>query len=90
VKKKKDMKTSDIFNFLQEANGNSSSIRILMIAYGFGILLVWVVLSIKTGTVLEIPDSILMALVAVISGKVISKPLEEKVCEVPKIEEVKQ
>lgn len=72
---------NNILQFLQESNGNSSSIRVLMLGYGIGILLVWMFLSIKSGNMVNIPDSVSLILGIVTSAKVISKPFENKPCE---------
>lgn len=72
---------NNVLQFLQESNGNSSSIRVLMLGYGIGILLVWMFLSVKSGNMVNIPDSVSIILGIVTSAKVISKPFENKPCE---------
>jgi hypothetical protein len=69
----------------KEECGAVSSMRILMLAYGVGVLIVWVVLSIKNGNILDIPTSIQTILGILVTGKVIQKPLEQKACDTTEV-----
>jgi len=63
--------------FLQESNGTLSSNRLLFIIWILGVLSVWIVLCLKSGTLLEIPDSVTAITGIIITGKVTQKFAEK-------------
>lgn len=55
--------------FLHDGSGQLSSTRLLMLVWGFGVLFVWGYLSLKAGSVLDIPVGLAGAFGAVLALK---------------------
>ena len=78
----------NLLGLLSESNTNVSSTRIIMIVWMLGILVVWSINSLKTGVMIDIPESLQIVIGILMSAKVVQKPFEKQ-CEVPKTEETK-
>ena len=62
-----------ILEFLQEDNGNFSSSRLAFLLWVVGVLLVWAIASIKSGSLLDIPESVATVIGILMTGKVVQK-----------------
>lgn len=71
-----------IHEFLQEDNGGFSSSRLAFLLWALGVLIVWIVISVKSAGLQEIPDSVAMVLGILMTGKV-----AQKFGEKPRVEE---
>ncbi|OIP40296.1 hypothetical protein AUJ95_04655 [Candidatus Desantisbacteria bacterium CG2_30_40_21] len=81
-----------ILQLLQDDNGMFSSTRLAFLVWGIGAFVVWAVQSfhnqilVNRGVLADIPESVLMVIAALMTGKVIQKFKETKVEETPKKE----
>ena len=69
------------FTFIAKAlsdGENPSTMRVLMLAGAGSIIGVWTLVSFRTGTVQEFPQSVIEVLGALIIGKVAEKHIESK------------
>jgi len=64
--------------FLSEANGQFSSIRLVLLAWGLGVLGVWTYLSIRNKTIQPVDNGIVAIFGILFAGKVVQKAAEEK------------
>ena len=58
---------------LEEDNGNFSSTRLAFLLWVIGALLVWIITSLKTGTIQSIPESVAAIVGILMTGKVTQK-----------------
>lgn len=64
---------SRLGEFFQEANGSFSSSRLAFLLWAIGTLVVWILTSVKAGALQPIPESALMILGMLMTGKVVQK-----------------
>ena len=64
--------------FLSEANGQFSSIRLVLLTWGLGVFAVWAFLSVKGAELQHLDSSIVGIFGILIGGKAIQKQAEEK------------
>ncbi|MDH4027858.1 MAG: hypothetical protein OEU95_03375 [Nitrospirota bacterium] len=69
--------------FLQENNGSFSSNRLGFLLWIIGVLVVWIMESIKCGELQHIPDSVQVIIGTLMTGKVIQKHFEKEEPEQP-------
>lgn len=62
-----------ILEFLQEDSGGFSASRLAFLLWIAGVLVVWLITSIKSSSLLEIPDSISTVIGILMTGKVVQK-----------------
>ena len=61
---------------IQDNEGNSSSMRLMCLAWALVPLAVWAIIAITTRSLPNVPDSILYVLAIVLTGKTVSKGVE--------------
>ncbi|RMF58914.1 MAG: hypothetical protein D6748_07535 [Calditrichaeota bacterium] len=59
--------------FLQEKNGNFSSTRLAFLLWVLGTLFVWIFISIKNLTLQPLPESVIIIIGILMTGKVTQK-----------------
>lgn len=59
--------------FLQEDNGAFSSSRLAFLLWVIGVLLVWMMVSFKSGSLQEIPETVATIIGILMTGKVVQK-----------------
>jgi hypothetical protein len=64
---------SPFAQFFQDTDGKLSATRLVMIIWAFGVLIVWGFVTLKTGTLTELPNSVVEILGIVLTGKVVQK-----------------
>lgn len=64
--------------FFQEQNGSFSSTRLAFLLWAIGVLAVWIVISIRGGAIQPLPESLIMILGVLMTGKVVQKWAEPK------------
>lgn len=64
--------------FLQDANGNNSSLRLVLIIIVLGIVGVWAYLCITKGEFIEFPIKTLVAIVLPLLAKLVQNGQEQK------------
>ena len=57
--------------FFQDGTGQLSSMRLLLIVWGIGTFVVWVILSLHAGAMMALPISLTTFLGSLIAGKVV-------------------
>ena len=62
----------------QQHDGQGSGMRVMSVLGVLLILVVWAYLSLLKFDIQDIPDGVVVVLVALITGKVVSKQLEKK------------
>lgn len=62
----------------QQHDGQGSGMRVMSVLGVLLILVVWACLSLLKFDIQDIPDGVVVVLVALITGKVVSKQLEKK------------
>ncbi len=62
-----------ILEFLQEDSGGFSASRLAFLIWIAGVLVVWLITSIKSSSLQEIPDSISTVIGILMTGKVVQK-----------------
>ena len=62
-----------ILEFLQEDNGGLSANRLAFLLWIVGVLVVWVITSIKSGSLQVIPESVAVIIGILMTGKVAQK-----------------
>lgn len=62
-----------ILEFLQEDSGGFSASRLAFLLWIAGVLVVWLITSIKSNSLQEIPDSISTVIGILMTGKVVQK-----------------
>ena len=62
-----------ILEFLQEDNGGFSASRLAFLLWIVGVLMVWLMTSVKSGSLQEIPDSVATVMGILMTGKVVQK-----------------
>lgn len=63
--------------FFKDDNGELSSTRLAFLAWAIGVLVVWIISSLTTGSLQKIDDSIGIILGILMSGKVVQKFAEK-------------
>lgn len=53
---------NNLSSFLEDNSGGFSSIRLLMLLWGVGVMIVWTYLSINSNQMIPIPDSVVTIL----------------------------
>lgn len=73
------MENIKVVQFLQDERGQFSSTRLAFLLWTIGLLVVWVFGSLSNpgGTLLEIPNSVIIIISAFMAGKVIQKHAEK-------------
>jgi len=59
--------------FFQETSGCFSSARLIYIVWALGLFVTWALVSVKTGTMPELPESTIVILGLVAGGKVVQR-----------------
>lgn len=76
-----------ILEFLQEDSGDFSASRLAFLLWIVGVLVVWLITSVKSGSLNEIPDSVATVMGILMTGKVVQKfgekPLTEQTKDKP-------
>lgn len=72
-----------IAEFLQEDDGGFSSMRLVTVCWLIGPLALWTWLGIKNGTMAEIPETVIVVLGMVLTGKVTQKVAEKMKAKTP-------
>jgi hypothetical protein len=62
-----------ILEFLQENNGGFSATRLALLLWVVGVLVVWIIDSLKSGTLAPIDSSIATVIGILMTGKVVQK-----------------
>lgn len=62
-----------LLEFLQEDNGGFSSSRLAFLLWIAGVLIAWIIASIKGGSLQEIPDSVVTVIGILMTGKIVQK-----------------
>lgn len=71
--KVRPIKTWKITEIFKENNGQLSSTRVLLLAWGFTTLIMWVIMSWVHQTIMPIPETNVYLMLGFISGKVVQK-----------------
>ena len=75
----------NFLQFLQDGNGDFSSMRGIMIAWAIGVLLTWMYASVVSSALLPIPESVIALIGILVTGKAVQKKIEKKEgCNEPK------
>jgi hypothetical protein len=67
-----------IKSLFEDNSGGNSSARMVMLIWGIGAFLVWSILSLIAGTILSMPESILVIILATMGIKVAQRIFGEK------------
>ncbi len=73
-------------SFLSPKSGSNSSTRLLMLAWGFSILLIWIIFCFVEGKLLDIPVGVGAILGYIMMGKAIQSFPENKVNKTKELE----
>lgn len=65
--------TTKPIGFFQDADGNLSSIRLAFLLWAAGVLVVWIIMSLKGTKLADIPPEVLTVLGILMTGKVVQK-----------------
>jgi hypothetical protein len=65
--------TFRFLEFLQEADGSYSCGRLLLLIWGAGCFAGWAILSVRHGVLVEVPQSLVYVLGALVAGKAVQR-----------------
>lgn len=68
---------NQLLSILEDNSGGLSSLRVIVLAWALGILVVWVACSIQSGAAQPIPESVVVLFSAGVAGKVAQRGLEK-------------
>jgi len=59
--------------FIEEQNGKASAVRLILLLWGVGVLVVWIIASVRSNALHEIPESVVVILGLLIGGKAVQR-----------------
>lgn len=65
--------------FVQDNSGGLSSMRLIFLTWGLGLFLVWAGISIRTGTLQPLPDSLIILTLGISGTKAVQRFGEKSV-----------
>ena len=73
-----------MIGFLQDADGNNSSSRLITLLGTLAVLIVWAAVSIRTNTMVALPESVIALVTILVGNKLGTGFISERKSEEPK------